>query len=134
MTTTFNNYLCHTNTWYWGTSIKIVHKKGIGIICVKLDDDYPSTAFICDLSVFELNRKQGIGRELMKSALAVARKHGKSYAELYVDKEKDWLVAWYSSFGFEIVRIDAHEYTMLKHLEDDKDDIKQYLAKEMAKS
>ena len=68
MTTTLNNYLCHTNTWYWGTSIKIVHKKGIGIICVKLDDDYPSTAFICDLSVFELNRKQGIGRELMKSA------------------------------------------------------------------
>jgi hypothetical protein len=31
MTTTFNNYLCHTNTWYWGTSIDIVHKKGIGI-------------------------------------------------------------------------------------------------------
>lgn len=92
MTTTFNNYICHTNTWYWGTSIDIVHKNGIGIICVKLDDDYPSTAFICDLSVFELNRKQGIGRELMKSALAVARKHGKSYAELYVDKEKDWLV------------------------------------------
>ena len=41
MTTTFNNYLCHTNTWYWGTSIDIVHKKGIGIICVKLDDDDP---------------------------------------------------------------------------------------------
>ena len=57
MNTTFNNYLCHTNTWYWGTSIDIVHKKGIGIICVKLDDDYPSTAFLCDLSVFELNRK-----------------------------------------------------------------------------
>lgn len=121
MTTTFNNYLCHTNTWYWGTSIDIVHKKGIGIICVKLDDDYPSTAFICDLSVFELNRKRGIGRELMQSALAVARKHGKSYAELYVDKEKDWLMAWYSSFGFEIVKIDAHEYTMLKHLDDDKE-------------
>lgn len=104
MTTTFNNYLCHTNTWYWGTSIDIVHKNGIGIICVKLDDDYPSTAFICDLSVFELNRKQGIGRELMKYALEVAMKHGKSYAELYVDKEKYWLVvahfhamaiAWY---------------------------------------
>ena len=89
MTTTFNNYICDTNTWYWGTSIDIVHKKGIGIICVKLDDDYPSTAFICDLSVFELNRKQGIGRELMKYALDVARKHGESYAGLYVDKEKD---------------------------------------------
>jgi hypothetical protein len=43
-------------------------------------------------------------------------------------------VAWYSSLGFEIVKIDAHEYTMLKHLDDDKDEIKQYLAKEMAKS
>lgn len=115
------NYVYITNKWYWGTSVDIVHKNGIGIVCVKLDDDYPSTAFICDLSVFKLNRKQGIGRELMKSALSVARKHGKSYAELYVDKEKDWLVAWYSSLGFEIVKIDAHEYTMLKHLDYDKE-------------
>ena len=101
------NYVYITNKWYWGTSIDIVHKNGIGIICVKLDDDYPSTAFICDLSVFELNRKQGIGRELMQSALAVAKKHGKSYAELYVDKEKDWLVAWYSSFGFEFFNLNG---------------------------
>ena len=68
-----NNYLCHTNTWYWGTSIDIVHKKGIGIVCVKIDDDYPQTAFICDLSVFVLNRKQGLGRELMENAFAVAK-------------------------------------------------------------
>ena len=101
---------------------------------MKLDDDYPSTAFICDLSVFELHRRAGIGRELMQSAVGVARGQGKWYAALYVDKEKDWLVAWYSSLGFEIVKIDAHEYTMLKHLDDDKDDIKQYLAKEIAKS
>lgn len=121
MTTTFNNYLCHTNTWFWGTSIDIVHKKGIGIVCVKIDDDYPSTAFICDLSVFVLNRKQGLGRELMENAFAVAKKHARSYAEIQVDKTKDWLVAWYSSLGFEIVKIDAHEYTMLKRLDDDKE-------------
>jgi len=116
MTTTFNNYLCHTNTWYWGTSIEIVHKNGIGIIGVKLDDDYPSTAFICDLSVFELNRKQGIGRELMQNAFAVAKIHARSYAEIQVDKTKDWLVAWYQTLGFEITVVGKDEYTMFKIL------------------
>ena len=43
-----NNYLCHTNEWYWGVSVDIVHKQGLGIVCVKLDNDYPQTAFICD--------------------------------------------------------------------------------------
>lgn len=116
MTTTFNNYLCHTNTWFWGTSIDIVHKKGIGIICVKLDDDYPSTAFICDLSVFELNRKQGLGRELMENAFEVAKKHARSYAEIQVDKTKDCLVAWYQTLGFEITVVGKDEYTMFKVL------------------
>jgi hypothetical protein len=68
-----NNYLCHTNEWYWGVSVDIVHKQGLGIVCVKLDNDYPQTAFICDLSVFVLNRKQGLGRELMENAFAVQR-------------------------------------------------------------
>jgi len=99
-----------------GTSIDIVHKKGIGIICVKLDDDYPSTAFLCNLSVFELNRKQGIGRELMQNAFAVARKHARSYAEIQVDKMKDWLVAWYQTLGFDITVIGKDEYTMFKVL------------------
>lgn len=111
-----NNYLCHTNEWYWGKTVDIIHKKGIGIICVKLEDDYPVTAYICDLSVFVLNRRHGIGTELIKNALAVARKYGKVFAELNVDKNKDWLVAWYSSLGFQITYIGKDEYTMMKTL------------------
>ena len=111
-----NNYLCHTNEWYWGVSVDIVHKQGFGIVCVKLDNDYPHTAFICDLSVFVLNRKQGLGRELMENAFAVAKKHARSYAEIQVDKTKDWLVAWYQTLGFEITVVGKDEYTMFKVL------------------
>lgn len=116
MKKTYNMYLCHTNEWWWGTSVDIVRKDGIGVICVKFDDKYPSTAFICDLSVLELYRHNGIGRELMDNALAVAKKHCKSYVELQVDKTKDWLVAWYTDLGFDITYVDEHEYTMMKVL------------------
>ena len=66
--------------------------------------------------MFVLNRRQGIGTELIKNALAVARKYGKVFAELNVDKNKDWLVAWYSSLGFQITYIGKDEYTMTKTL------------------
>lgn len=116
MEKTYNMYLCHTNEWYWGISVDIVRKDGIGIICVKLDNDYPQTAFICDLSVHELYRHNGIGRELLDNALEVARKHNRSYAEINVDKTKDWLVAWYTELGFEITYVGKDEYTMFKAL------------------
>ena len=99
----------------------VFRKDGKVIGLARVLTDYGYVVYIADVIVRPDFQGKGIGRELMKSALAVARKHGKSYAELYVDKEKDWLVAWYSSLGFEIVKIDAHEYTMLKHLDDDKE-------------
>ena len=112
----YSMYYCHVNSWWWGKSVDIVRKDGICVICVKYDDKYPSTAFICDLSVLELYRHNGIGGELMKKALEVAKDNCKSFAELQVDKAKNELVAWYTDLGFDITYIDEHEYTMMKVL------------------
>lgn len=109
-------YLQHRNEWYWGVSVDIVRKDGIGIIGVKFENDYPVTAFICDLSVLEMYRHNGIGSELMEKALEVAKNLGCTFAELQADKNKDWLVAWYSELGFEISYVGKDEYTMTKIL------------------
>jgi ribosomal protein S18 acetylase RimI-like enzyme len=95
-----NNYLCHTNEWYWGKTVDIIHKQGIGIICVKLEDDYPVTAYICDLSVFVLNRRKGIGTELMLKMLAKLEAFGYARTSLSVQKENPALAstsAWASA-------------------------------------
>ena len=104
------------NTWSWGVSIDIIRTDGIGIICVKLDNDYPITAFISDLTVHLHYRDNGIGRELMDKALEVAKEKGMKFAELNADKNNDWLVAWYKSLGFEITCIGKDEFTMTKIL------------------
>ena len=113
---TYNDVLCHMNKWWWGESIDIIRKDGLGAICVKFDKQYPTTAFFCDLTVFELTRRQGIGTELMNHAHAVARKFGKLYAQLDVDKENQWLIDWYKDWGFDVLCTGEHEITMIKYL------------------
>lgn len=110
------DFILHDNNWWWGKSIDIVHPEGLGIVCVKFDDECPITAYISDLSVVESHRHLGIGGELLNYAINLAKKHNKSYARLNVDKDSLSLVAWYKSKGFEIIQIDEHEYQMVKIL------------------
>lgn len=112
------NYIQHVNTWFWGKTDTIVHKEGIATVELQLDDNYPAIAFVKGLLVYESNRKQGLGTEMLKLCEMIARGMGYKYLQLSADKTKDWLVAWYQKMGFEIICKDEHEYTMLKRIKE----------------
>lgn len=111
-----DNYIIHANAWYWGMSIDILRNDGLGLIGIKFDDNYPTTAFLCDLTVYEHTRNQGMATGLMNKAFDVARQHKKVFAQLCVDKTNERLVNWYKRWGFSILSKDEHEYTMIKAL------------------
>lgn len=107
----------HTNSWWWGKSVDVIREDGKAIVCVKFDEKtFPMTAYICDLSVLEKDRKQGIGWCMIQHALAVARNNGMKFARLHVDRTKDWLIEWYERLGFDILSQDDNEYEMIRKL------------------
>ncbi len=111
------NVIHHECSWWWGTSVDIVKDDGTAIVCVKFDKkSFPTTAYICDLSVVESERRKGIGWVMMQYALAVARNNGMKFARLHVDKKKGWLIDWYKRLGFDILLQDDNEYEMVRRL------------------
>ena len=111
-----DNYMQHVNVWWWGKTVTLLHRQGIATVEVQLDNDYPNTAHIKGLSVFEYKRRNGVGTELLSIAEQIAKRYGKKYVELSADKTKEWLVGWYQKNGYTIIHIDEHEYTMMKVL------------------
>lgn len=112
-----NEFIYHTNHWFWGTSVDIISNDGKGMVCVKFDKKTsPKTAYICDLSVFESSRNQGNGEILMQLALATAHEYKMTFARLYVNKEQIWLKEWYERLGFKELSRDENELEMIKEL------------------
>lgn len=109
-------FILHVNKWYWGETHTIVSDDGKGVVDVQFDDTMPNVAFIKGLSVFEDERKRGVGTKLMHLAHAEGRAKGKEFAQLCANKAQDWLVAWYKDLGYKILYSDEHEYTMIKSL------------------
>ena len=110
------NVIIHTNDWVWGTSVDIIRDNGTAYICVKFDKEYPDVAYLCALSVYEPVRRLGLGKIMMAYALLIAQRNDKSWARLYVEKDKEWLVQWYKSLGFKIFMEDDKYYEMIKSL------------------
>lgn len=107
----------HINSWYWGESVDIVKDDGTAIVCVKFDNKtFPKVGYICDLSVVESERRNGIGWLMMKFALCECIARGMTYARLHVDINKIWLREWYESLGFKELSRDENEFEMIKVL------------------
>lgn len=113
----YSDVYCHTSFWWWGKSVDIVRKDGLAIVCVKFDEkSFPMAGYICNLSVLEIERKQGIGKEMMQYALGVCRKYNMAFARLHVDAKNIWLREWYERLGFKELSRDENELEMVKEL------------------
>jgi len=115
-TTMFPNYIVHENEWWWGKTLTLVHKEGLATVELQIDENYPSVAFIKGLSVFGLNRHQGLGKEMMAICEQLAEKEGKRFMQLSVTRMASWLPGWYKRLGYTIIQKDEHEYTMWKEI------------------
>ena len=110
------NYIQHKNDWWWGKTTTLIHKDGIATVELQFDNNYPTVAFIKGLSVFDLYRKKGYGKQMLRLCEDIAKKEGKLFLQLSVDKDCEWLVNWYKREYFDIIYVDEHEYTMWKKL------------------
>lgn len=107
-----DNLILHTNKWYWGESVIIVRNDGFGLVTVQFDSSRPDLAFITGLSVFENERRKGIGKELICSCFELIDSKKKTKIELTVEKNIKWLYDWYISLGFKRIRTNKSEYLM----------------------
>ena len=113
----YDDVFCHTNLWWWGSSVDIVKTNGTAIVCVKFDvKSFPKTGYICDLSVVESFRKKGVGNDMMQLAIAECRTQNMNYARLHVDAKNIWLKEWYERLGFKELSRDENEIEMIKEL------------------
>ena len=103
--------------WWWGRSVDIVKDDGTAIVCVKFDKKmFPKTGYICDLSVLETERKNGLGNEMMRYAIDSCKDNGMTFARLHVDAKNIWLKEWYERLGFKELSRDENEIEMIKEL------------------
>ena len=112
------NFVVHFNKWWWGSTATVIFGEGLGIVEIQFDDNYPSIAFIKGLSVLELHRRKGLGKELIDHCVSIALREKKQFLQLSVDKEQEWIVAWYQRLGFITILTDEHEFTMMKVLKE----------------
>lgn len=107
----------HTNHWFWGKSVDIVCKDGTAIVCVKFDEKtFPKTGYICNLSVIESERRNGLGWVMMQYALNTCRDYDMTFARLLVDAKNVWLKEWYERLGFKELSRDENEIEMIMEL------------------
>ena len=107
----------HTNYWWWGKSVDIIHKDGTATVCVKFDEKtFPKAGYICDLSVLETERKKGLGWLMMQYAINTCRDYDMTFARLHVDAKNIWLKEWYERLGFKELSRDDNEIELIKEL------------------
>ena len=91
--------LIHQNTWLWGRTETIVAQEGAGICSVSIDNDDYSVAWIHNLSVLPAFRGQGLGRQLLRTALYRAGVMGANVVFLKADPNS-FVAGWYFREGF----------------------------------
>lgn len=103
---------CDMNTWWWGDNYDIVVDEGDGSVLLYYKTNEPHTAWIYNLHVASSMRKKGIGTILLNICIEKAKADDKKFIKLYADKTKQWLVDWYTKFGFIITEECDHEFEM----------------------
>ena len=93
------NKVIHRNESYWGSSSVIVLAGGYALAMVSVLADDPDVAVVHDLMVHESRRGKGLGRKLLKEAIAEAERTGAGVTKIAVE-HGTWMAGWYGRNGF----------------------------------
>ena len=110
------NKVVHRNESFWGSSSVIVLAGGFALAMVSVLANEKSAAIIHDLMVHESRRGRGLGRKLLKEAIAEAEGTGAEVTRIAVEP-CSWQAEWYKRNGFREVgstELDSHECLVLE--------------------
>lgn len=102
------------NKWNWGYSVHII-QDGCGIVEIQFEDGY-EWGYIKGLVVHPSRQKQGIATLLLKKAEEVIKEEGFDEAQLWVEKEQEWVYEWYQRLGYKKIIDQDGYYKMRKML------------------
>lgn len=105
-------YITHFKTESWGTSVCIMHPDGHGFARVYWYDDDDTVAYFDMLSVSQSERKQGIGRNLLKEQESIAFCLGLRKGCLLVENGT-WMKDWYIREGYSYYTDGEENYVYL---------------------
>ena len=105
-------YITHFKTEPWGTSVCIMHPDGHGFARVYWYDDDDTVAYFDMLSVSQSERKQGIGRDLLKEQESIAFCLGLRKGCLLVENGT-WMKDWYIREGYSYYTDGEENYVYL---------------------
>ena len=92
------NKVVHRNESFWGSSSVIVLAGGFAIAMVSVLSNERDAAIIHDLMVHESRRRRGLGRKLLKEAIAEAENTGARVTRIAVEPSA-WQAEWYKRNG-----------------------------------
>ena len=93
------NKVVHHNESFWGSSSVIVLAGGFAFAMVSVLRNEKDTAVIHDLMVHESRRGKGLGRKILKEAIAEAENTGARITRIAVEPFA-WQAEWYCRNGF----------------------------------
>jgi len=93
------NKVVHRNESFWGSSSVIVLAGGFAVAMVSVLRNEKDTAVIHDLMVHESRRGKGLGRKILKEAIAEAENTGARITRIAVEPFS-WQAEWYKRNGF----------------------------------
>ena len=93
------NKVVHRNESFWGSSSVIVLAGGFALAMVSVLRNERDAAVIHDLMVHESRRGRGLGRKILKEAIAEAENTGAGITRIAVEPFS-WQAEWYKRNGF----------------------------------
>lgn len=102
------------NKWNWGYEITLI-SEGCGIVEIQFENGY-EWGYITNLKVHPSRKKQGIATGLMQKAEEVIKEEGYDEAQLWVEKEREWVYEWYKRMGYKMITDKDGFYKMRKML------------------
>jgi ribosomal protein S18 acetylase RimI-like enzyme len=70
---------------------------------------------IYSVAVLPAFRRSGVGRQMVKHAITLAQRTGRSAVTLEADRRNRTLTGWYETFGFETLRVLKDYYSQGRH-------------------
>lgn len=85
------------------SALFIAEKNERIIGCCRLLTDYSRNGILFDLTIRKIERRKGVGKELIKMALDYCREKSIKKVYLMTDPRHNWLTRFYQKQGFKII-------------------------------